>query len=59
AIPPLDGSRLIAAAMPRDMGWQFLSVGRYGFMILMFLIFTGVLRPLWALVEILHSAIVY
>jgi len=58
-IPPLDGSRLIAAAMPRDMGWQFLSVGRYGFMILMFLIFTGVLRPLWTLVERLHSAIVY
>ncbi len=58
-IPPLDGSRLIAAAMPRDMGWQFLSVGRYGFMILMFLIFTGVLRPLWSLVEILHSAIVH
>jgi Zn-dependent protease len=58
-IPPLDGSRLIAAAMPRDMGWQFLSIGRYGFMILMFLIVTGVLRPLWALVEILHSAIVY
>ena len=58
-IPPLDGSRLIAAALPRDMGWQFLSIGRYGFMILMFLIFTGVLRPLWALVGILHSAIVY
>ncbi len=58
-IPPLDGSRLIAAAMPRDMGWRFLGVGRYGFMILMFLIFTGVLRPLWALVGMLHSAIVY
>jgi Zn-dependent protease len=58
-IPPLDGSRLIAAAMPRDMGWQFLSIGRYGFMILMFLIFTGILRPLWALVGMLHSAIVY
>jgi len=58
-IPPLDGSRLIAAAMPRDMGWRFLGVGRYGFMILMFLIFTGVLRPLWTLVGILHSAIVY
>lgn len=58
-IPPLDGSRLIAAALPRDMGWQFLSIGRYGFMILMLLIFSGVLRPLWALVGILHSAIVY
>ncbi|MFH1688701.1 MAG: site-2 protease family protein [Candidatus Eisenbacteria bacterium] len=58
-IPPLDGSRLIAAALPRDMGWQFLSIGRYGFMILMLLIFSGVLGPLWALVGILHSAIVY
>jgi Zn-dependent protease len=58
-IPPLDGSRLIAAALPREMGWQFLSIGRYGFMILMLLIFSGVLRPLWALVEMLHSAIVY
>jgi Zn-dependent protease len=58
-VPPLDGSRLIAAALPREMGWQFLSVGRYGFMILMLLIFTGVLRPLWSLVEMLHSAIVY
>jgi Zn-dependent protease len=58
-VPPLDGSRLIAAALPRDMGWQFLSIGRYGFMILMMLIFTGVLRPLWSLVELLHSAIVY
>ncbi len=58
-IPPLDGSRLIAAVMPRDMGWQFLSVGRYGFMILMLLIFTGALRPLFALVGILHSAIIY
>lgn len=58
-IPPLDGSRLIAAALPQDMGWQYLSIGRYGFMILMLLIVSGVLRPLWALVEILHSAIVY
>ncbi len=58
-VPPLDGSRLIAAILPREMGWQYLGIGRYGFMILMFLIFTGVLRPLWTLVGMLHSAIVY
>lgn len=58
-VPPLDGSRLIAAVLPRDMGWQYLSIGRYGFMILMLLIFTGVLSPLWALVRILRDAIVY
>jgi Zn-dependent protease len=58
-IPPLDGSRLVAAALPREMGWQYLSIGRYGFMILMVLIVFRVLTPLWSLVEILHSAIVY
>ena len=57
-VPPLDGSRLVAAALPRDMGWQFLSIGRYGFMILMMLVFTGVLGPLWSLVGLLHSAII-
>jgi Zn-dependent protease len=58
-VPPLDGSRLIAAALPRDMGWQYLSIERYGFVILMLLIFSGALRPLWALVEVLHSAIIH
>lgn len=57
-IPPLDGSRLVAAVLPRDMGWQFLSVGRYGFIILFMLIATGLLRPLFALVSSLHAAIV-
>jgi len=58
-VPPLDGSRLIAAVLPRDMGWQFLNIGRYGFMILMLLIFSGALRPLYSLVQMLHSAIIY
>jgi Zn-dependent protease len=57
-VPPLDGSRLLAAAMPRDMGWHFLSFGRYGIMILFLLIFSGALRPIFALVSVLHSAIV-
>lgn len=57
-IPPLDGSRLVAAVLPRDMSWRYLSFGRYGFVVLMLLIFTGVLRPLYMLVEALHSAIV-
>jgi Zn-dependent protease len=57
-VPPLDGSRLVAAVLPRDMSWQYLSFGRYGLIILMLLIFTGVLRPLYMLVEALHSAII-
>ncbi len=57
-IPPLDGSRLVAALLPQDMGWQFLSIGRFGFMILFMLIATGVLRPLFMLVRNLHAAII-
>jgi Zn-dependent protease len=57
-VPPLDGSRLVAAALPRDMSWRYLSLGKYGFVVLMLLLFTGVLRPLYMLVEALHSAIV-
>jgi Zn-dependent protease len=57
-VPPLDGSRLVAAALPRDLSWRYLSFGRYGFVVLMLLIFTGVLRPLYMLVEALHSAII-
>ena len=57
-IPPLDGSRLVAALLPQDMGWQFLSVGRFGFMILFMLIATGVLRPLFMLIRSLHAAII-
>ena len=57
-VPPLDGSRLVAAALPREMSWRYLSFGRYGFIILMLLIFSGILRPLYMLVETLHSAII-
>lgn len=57
-IPPLDGSRLVAALLPADMGWRFLSVGRFGFMILFLLLATGLLRPLFLLVRALHAAII-
>jgi Zn-dependent protease len=57
-VPPLDGSRLVAAALPRDIGWRYLSFGRYGFIIVLLLLFTGFLRPLYVLVESLHSAVI-
>lgn len=57
-IPPLDGSKLVAALLPPDMGWQYLSVGRFGFMIVFLLLATGVLRPLFAFVGQLHAAII-
>lgn len=57
-IPPLDGSRLVAALLPREMSMQYLSVERYGFMILLMLLMFGLLRPIFVLVGMLHDAII-
>ena len=57
---PLDGHRVIPAFLTDQAALSYMKFqSRYGFMILMFLIFTGVLGPLFALVGRLHSAIVY
>ncbi len=42
-IPPLDGSKVLAYFLPRDMAWKFEDAGRYGFVILLLLLFTGIL----------------
>lgn len=43
-IPPLDGSRVIAAFMPKKLAWQFGQLDRYGFIILIVLLLTGLLQ---------------
>ena len=45
-IPPLDGSRVVEGLLPDKYADQYASVGRYGFMILVGLMFLGVLRPI-------------
>lgn len=57
-IPPLDGSRLVAALLPREMSIQYLSIERFGFMILLVLLMFGLLRPIFAFVGMLHDAII-
>jgi len=42
-IPPLDGSRILAWFLPGDLGWRFQRLERYGFVILILLLATGVL----------------
>jgi Zn-dependent protease len=44
-IPPLDGSRILAWLLPRDLGWRFLAFGRYGFFVLILLLAAGALGP--------------
>lgn len=42
-IPPLDGSKVAAYFLPRHWALRYLSVERYGFLILLALLFTGLL----------------
>jgi len=43
-IPPLDGSKIVAGFLPKQMGIKFLmTMERYGFLILMVLALTGIL----------------
>lgn len=42
-IPPLDGSKVVAYFLPMNAALRYLSVERYGFVILLLLLFTGAL----------------
>ncbi|MBU1054055.1 MAG: site-2 protease family protein [Proteobacteria bacterium] len=41
-IPPLDGSRILAVLLPHHMRLQFAKIERFGMMILIFFLFTGI-----------------
>lgn len=42
-IPPLDGSKILVELLPSKQAWQFEDfIGRYGFYILIALVFTGI-----------------
>lgn len=42
-IPPLDGSKVVAYFLPATASYRYLSIERYGFVILLLLLFTGAL----------------
>ncbi len=53
-LPPLDGGRIAVSLLPHRMAVAFAGIERYGFLILIILLFSGVLSkilsPLFALV---------
>jgi len=52
-VPPLDGSRILTGLLPEDLSRQYASFERYGFIILIALIWLGVFdRILWPLVSL-------
>ncbi len=40
-IPPLDGSRVLSAFLPNRLAWRYNQLERYGFLILMVLLWTN------------------
>jgi len=52
-IPPLDGSRVLMGLLPESLSRQYISLERYGFIILFAFIWLGVFdRLLWPLVAL-------
>lgn len=45
-IPPLDGSRIVTAFLPNQLGWQYNRLEPYGFIILIGLMVLGWLSPI-------------
>lgn len=43
-VPPLDGSRVVTWLLPRELAYKWASLERYGWVILILLVMTGVLR---------------
>jgi len=57
-LPPLDGGRIAVSLLPHRLAWKFAQIERYGFMILIVLLFTGVLGIiLWPLINLSISGI--
>ena len=57
-LPPLDGGRIAVSLLPHRLAWQFAKIERFGFLILMVLLFTGLLGYiLWPMITLSISAI--
>ncbi len=54
-IPPLDGSRVVAGLLPRELSDRYILLEPYGFIIIIFLFYSGLISSiLWPVVVILH-----
>jgi Zn-dependent protease len=45
-LPPLDGGRIAVSLLPNNLAYQYSKVERYGFIILIVLLFTGILSKI-------------
>lgn len=45
-LPPLDGGRIAVSLLPHHLSWKFAQLERWGFPILLLLMFTGILSTI-------------
>jgi len=58
-LPPLDGGRIAVSLLPQPLAWKFAQLERWGFPILLLLMFTGILsKIMWPFVAFLMNAII-
>ncbi|MDT8282503.1 MAG: site-2 protease family protein [Gammaproteobacteria bacterium] len=51
-IPPLDGGRVVAGVLPLSLAMQFIRLEKYGMLIILLLLFSGLLgKIMWPLVQ--------
>ena len=59
-LPPLDGGRIAVSLLPQALAWKFAQLERWGFPILLILMFTGILGSiLWPFVAFFRSLIFF
>lgn len=57
-LPPLDGGRIMVSLLPHNLAWRFAGLERYGFFILIALLFLGMLDwILWPLINLTVGSI--
>jgi Zn-dependent protease len=59
-LPPLDGGRIAVSLLPHALAWKFAQLERWGFPILLLLLFTGILGSIMGpFVSLFQSLIIF
>ena len=59
-LPPLDGGRIAVSLLPHALAWKFSQLERWGFPILLLLLFTGILGSIMGpIVSLVRGLIIF
>jgi len=59
-LPPLDGGRIAVSLLPHALAWKFAQLERWGFPILLLLLFTGILGSIMGpIVSLVRGLIIF